>query len=85
MSVRDIVEYLVLKALVGDVTVLNIIDDYFSLGLSPSEIARIYGISKYTVRTFIERVPVKGRYRYGSLGRRSGFTYPLLLAPSTPS
>lgn len=84
MSVKEVLGYLILKALVGDVTVLNIIDDYFNLGMSPSEIARAYGISKYTVRGFIERVLVKGRYRYRSIEEAVRAYLPVVLDSVKP-
>ncbi|RLG88880.1 MAG: hypothetical protein DRO18_00525 [Thermoprotei archaeon] len=55
-SVRAVIEYLVLRRLISDVTTILILKEYFVDGESPSDISRKYGISAHTVRGYVERL-----------------------------
>ncbi len=55
-NVKDIVEYLVLRRLISDITTVLLLKEYFVDGNSPSDISRKYSISAHTVRGYVERL-----------------------------
>ena len=58
-SIEAVLEYLVVKALVGRSDILNALQDYFIYNKSPSVIAARYGLSKHQVRGYVQRVVEK--------------------------
>lgn len=58
-SIEAVLEYLVVKALVGRTDVLNALQEYFIMNRSPSVIATRYGLSKHQVRGYVQRVVEK--------------------------
>jgi len=59
--ITEITRYLVLKRLAGDAVAIMSIKEYLIDGLSPSTIGHKYGISKFRVRGYVQRVVDKAR------------------------
>jgi len=55
---KEVLRYLVVKALT-DKNVVKILYDYFVENISPSVLASKYGVSKYQVRGYIQRIADK--------------------------
>jgi len=55
MGLKELVRYLALVKLCNNVVALKTLEMYFVIGRSPGEIAKILGVSKDTVRGYIER------------------------------
>ena len=65
MALREVVEYLVLRALAGRRGVVEALYGYFVGGASPAEAGERYGLSRHQVRGYATRVLEKA----GSLAR----------------
>ena len=66
--VRGVVRYLVTKRLAGDVRVLLAVKEAVVDWRSPSEVGRKFGMSKYMVRGYVQRVEEKaGGHRLATL------------------
>lgn len=63
-SVSEVLEYLVLKKMAGRPEVLRALLDYVEGSLSPATASSVYGISKYQLRGFAQRI-------YDKAGSRS--------------
>ena len=73
-SYRKAIKYLVKHRLMGNLYVLDSIWDYLIKGDSPSTIGRRYGISKYRVRGFVQRI-------YEHIGVRRAKEFALKVIP----
>ena len=60
-SLSSITRYLVIKRLSGDAVTILAIKEYLIDGSSPSTIGHKYGISKFRVRGYVQRVMDKAR------------------------
>ncbi|RLG79375.1 MAG: hypothetical protein DRO10_00050 [Thermoprotei archaeon] len=60
-SLSSITRYLVIKRLSGDTVTILAIKEYLIDGASPSTIGHKYGISKFRVRGYVQRVMDKAR------------------------
>ncbi|MCC6030410.1 MAG: hypothetical protein LM586_02050 [Desulfurococcales archaeon] len=63
-SISEVLEYLILKKMAGRPEVLKALLDYVDGNISPATASTVYGISKYQLRGFAQRI-------YDKAGNRS--------------
>lgn len=72
---KEIVRYLVKQRLLGDLRVLMAVKEYFVDSGSPSDVARKYGLGRYHVRGYVQRLLGKARNNHAFVADVISSTY----------